>query len=257
MIAILVSVFIITIALIPSQLPEAQAVEPSSPTLAIGAPTGNTINVGTDDMKITVTWTDSTTGTTLQWKVSDGLTTQTVSSRTAAFTYTTSAAKESPHCFTVQRTSPTLSLVSAKKCSPVQAVITPALLQTGLTTVKISWTQTAATDPAATPSGYKVERVLRATPTTQVCSSGTSPSGPCSTTFVQLTPSPSTSTTYTNTGLVAGSEYCYEIQATWPSPRSYTMDSDRQCIKLDNTPPAISYTVSPSSTPTSLNCSVL
>jgi len=251
LIAILVSVFILTIALIPSQLHEALAVEPSAPTLAIGAPTGNTVNVGTDDLKITVTWTDSTTGT-LQWKVTDGLTIQTVSSKTAAFTYTSSAAKESQHCFTVQRTLPTPSAISAKKCSPVQSVITPALLQTGLTSVKISWTQTAATDPAATPSGYKVERVLRATPTTQVCSSGTSPSGPCSPTFIQLTPSPSTATTYTNTGLVAGSEYCYEIQASWPSPRSYTMDSDKQCIKLDNTPPVISVTVTPSA-PTGAN----
>ena len=194
LIAILVSVFIVTIALIPSQL--SYATQSSPPTLTIGAPTGKTINIGTDQMKITVTWSDFS-GT--KWEVrKDGVLAQTVTSRTATFN---SLEKNISHCFTVKRILPAPGLLeSIKKCSPVQAKIL-TLTQTGPTQVKMTWGQTSATDPSGNPSSYKVERVLSPGQTKQVCSTGNTA---CSSTFIQITPS-GPGLSHTDNTVVAGS----------------------------------------------------
>ena len=209
---------------------------PNLTSLVVGTPTGKTQNIGTDPIKITLSWTDSSGS---KWKVFEGASlVGTVTTRSITLQ---PLEKGIAHCYTIQRISPTdgsnIGSPSNSLCSHVQPVIS-SVTQTAADKVTIAWTQAAATNPAGNPTGYAVERVFPTATLTEVCNSGSSLCA--SATFTSVSPSSPSTKTHVDT-VAAGKFVCYEIQAAWASPR-INMDSDKVCITtavLDTTPPVL------------------
>ncbi len=143
LIPVFVIVFIFSAILISSiHLSYAQTPTLILNSLTVGTPSGKTPNIGTDPIKITLSWTDSTGS---KWQVFESGNLNAVATVIAPASKSAvleSLEKGIAHCYTVKRIDPSNGSTLAESnslCSHVQPVI--SIVQTGASQVTITWTQ--------------------------------------------------------------------------------------------------------------------